>query len=196
MLNIARAGRTVSHSSSNSYVMVTEAFFLIWSIILSPTFLSLTWKNDQRRVREDKKVVLSRRFISEDWNHWKRKVRPSGPLGYCRQPEKGPLKTAPSKSRRLPRSCAQMEVWAFWMHRCTLGEVFWWRWNVAHFSSKMKCFQNILPHLHAHKHFSSVKQSSHVWVYLMIVTPEEAPSRKWEGAISSLPNKRGKDEAS
>lgn len=29
----------------------------------------------------------------------------------------------------------------------------------------------------------------------MIIKPEEAPSRKWKGAISSLPNKRGKDEA-
>ena len=30
----------------------------------------------------------------------------------------------------------------------------------------------------------------------IIIKPEEAPSRKWKGAISSLPDKKGKEEAS
>ena len=59
---------------------------------------------------EDGEVVLFRRPLSEDQNLQKQKVKLSVPLSYCRQPEKGPLKTAPSKSRRLPGSCVQMEA--------------------------------------------------------------------------------------
>ena len=60
-------------------------------------------------MREDREVALSRGLISEDWNLPKEAVGLLVPLGYCRQREKGPLKTTPSKSKTLPGSCSQTE---------------------------------------------------------------------------------------
>lgn len=76
------------------------------------------------------------------------------------------------------------------MHRCTFGEVLWWGWM------KMKCFQNILPHLRTQKRLSSVKQPTRLCVHLILVEAEEATSGKWRGGISSLPDKKGKEGAS
>lgn len=144
MLKIARAGRTVRHSCSNSYG--NWSFLLIWSIILSPTFLSANveeWPKTSETGQGGSAV--QKVWLSEDWNCWKHKVRPSVPLGYCRQPEKRPIKQLHQSPGGCQGAVLRWRPGPLNARMQSLGEVFWWGWNIAHFSSKMKCFQNILP---------------------------------------------------